>query len=218
MLNVILVDDHPIFRKGLAAILETYSDNIKVVGSFGHGQELLDNLIELPDVIIMDIQMPVMDAFATMDELKKRGCNVPVLILSMVQEEKEIVKMMTKGIRGFLPKDSDPELFISAIEEIQKGGFYIADSISGNLNTAFAHNEKIGAGTNGYKGLIPLTEKEIEFIRLACSELTYKEIAEKLCLSVKTIDGYRASIFEKLDVKSRPGLVLFAVKYGIFEP
>lgn len=219
MLNVILVDDHPIFRKGLAAILETYSDNIKVVGSFGNGKELLDNLNELPDVIIMDIQMPVMDAFATMDELKKRGCNVPILILSMVQEEKEIVKMMTKGIRGFLPKDSDPELFISAIEEIQKGGFYIADSISGILNTAFAQNDKNnGVATNGYKGLIPLTEKEIEFIRLACSELTYKEIAEKLCLSVKTIDGYRASIFEKLDVKSRPGLVLFAVKYGIFEP
>lgn len=218
MLNVILVDDHPIFRKGLAAILETYSDNIKVVGSYGNGQELIDNLTELPDVIIMDIQMPIMDAFATMDVLKSRGCNVPVLIISMVQEEKEIVRMMTRGIRGFLPKDSDPELFISAIEEIKKGGFYIADSISGILNTAFAHNEKNGSPANGYKGLIPLTEKEIDFIRLACSELTYKEIAEKLCLSVKTIDGYRASIFEKLDVKSRPGLVLFAVKYGIFEP
>lgn len=217
MLNVILVDDHPIFRKGLASILETYSDKIKVIGSYGNGKELIENLNNAPDVLIMDIQMPVMDAFDTMDALKEKGLKLPVLILSMVQEERDIVRMMTKGIRGFLPKDSDPDLFIEAVDEIHKGGFYFSDTISGILNMAFGAHEK-ELSKSGYSGAIPLTDKEIDFIQLACSEMTYKEIAEKLCLSVKTIDGYRASIFEKLDVKSRPGLVLFAVKYGIFTP
>lgn len=216
MLNVILVDDHPIFRKGLASILETYSNTIKVVGSFGNGKELLDNLTIYPDVLIMDIQMPIMDAFDTLDQMKERGIKIPVLILSMVQEEKEIVRMLTKGIRGFLPKDSDPDHFVEAVMEISKGGYYYSDTISGILNSAFAQVNSTQS-KNGYIGSLPLTEKEIEFIRLACSELTYKEIAEKLCLSVKTIDGYRANIFEKLDVKSRPGLVLFAVKHGVFE-
>lgn len=218
IIKVILIDDHPIFRTGLASTLEVYSDNVSVCGSYNNGLEFINDLdkIELPDILIMDVRMPVMDGFQTLDQLKSKGIYLPVLILSMTDEDKEIVRMMTKGIRGFLPKDSNPELFIQALKEISKGGFFFSDAISGILNSAFVPNNHSFSSSGSSP--VQLSEKEIEFIQLACSELTYKEIAERLFLSVKTIDGYRASLFEKLGVKSRPGLVLYAVKHGIFTP
>ncbi|MGQ3014127.1 MAG: response regulator [Flavobacteriales bacterium] len=221
MLKVILVDDHPIFRSGLAFILNTFSDNVSIIGEYGNGAEFLDGIASngvLPDLVIMDVQMPVMDAYGVLEEMKKRSIHTPVLIISMVQDEKGIVRMMTKGIRGFLPKDSDPELFVEAIHKITAGGVYFADSISGILEDAFpVAAPKEEPAFNSYTGTVPLSDKEQEFIRLACSEYTYKEIAEILNLSVKTIDGYRGVLFEKLNVKSRPGLVLFAVKNRIIE-
>jgi len=222
MLKIILVDDHPIFRSGLAFILNTFSDNVSIMGEYGNGAEFLAAIeagVELPDLLIMDVQMPVMDAYAVLEEMKKRSIYTPVLIISMVQDEKGIVRMMTKGIRGFLPKDADPEHFVEAIHKITSGGVYFADSISGILEDAFPALMPVNEPVSGssYNGSIPLSDKEQEFIRLACSEYTYKEIAEMLNLSVKTIDGYRGALFEKLNVKSRPGLVLFAVKNRIVE-
>jgi len=210
-IKVVLVDDHQLFRKGIAELINSFS-NYFVLFEAGSGLQL-QQLIKpqnLPDLIIMDVNMPGLDGFGSMEWLRDHFPDIPVLALSMLDEEKTIVKMLKLGVKGYLLKDVHPHELHKAMDTLMQKGFYYSDLVTGKLIHSLHDRDN-----NSNSALSKLTEKESQFLSLCCSELSYKEIAEQMYISPRTVDGYRDKLFEKLDVKSRVGLVLFAIKNGV---
>jgi DNA-binding NarL/FixJ family response regulator len=209
-IKVALVDDHQLFRKGIAELVNSFA-HYYVFFEAGNGEEMQQEITasNLPDIIIMDVNMPVMDGFKTMQWLQDYHPDIPVLALSMLDDEQTIVRMLRLGIKGYLLKDAHPNELHDAMNALIKKGFYYTDFITGRLINSL-HEQP-----NAENSITNLTERETNFLALCCSELSYKEIAEKLFISPRTADGYRDKLFEKLNIKSRTGLVLFAIKNGI---
>lgn len=209
--NLALVDDHKLFRKGLISLIELVSTKYHILFEADNGVDLQQKIDakNLPDIILMDVSMPKMDGFASVEWLKEKYTTVKVLVVSMVEKEETIVKMLKLGVKGYLCKDVEPKELGEALEAVNNKGYYYTDFITGKL----VHSLQNGnAEKQKELEINPINNQEKQFLELACSELTYAEIADKMCLSPKTIDGYRNSLFEKLKVKSRVGLVLFAIK------
>ena len=210
MTSIALVDDHSLLRNGLAGMLKESGYN--VLFEADNGIEFLDKMKTTapPDILLLDINMPQMDGFETAAWMKKNFPETKILALSMYDDEESIIKMLKNGARGYILKDSHPSELKNAIEAVMAKGFYYSEMVTGRLMRTIMDNddkEKNGPGS--------LSEREVEFLKLAASELTYKEIAEQMNLSPRTIDGYRDDLFEKLNIKSRVGLVLYAIKSGI---
>lgn len=220
MIHIAVVDDHKLFRAGLINLVQSLGKEFIIQLQANHGQELLDLLAKisadpykrLPDLIILDVDMPIMDGFETAEHLKAHYPEIKVLVLTMLQDEATLIRMLRLGIKGYLSKDVEPADLKNALLEIHNKGFHYTDAFTGRLIAVLQSD-----GEND-PALEIMNERELTFLKLCCSELTYKAIADEMCLSPKTIDGYRASLFEKLEAKSRVGLVLYAVKNGIFIP
>lgn len=206
-MTIAVADDHQLFRSGLINLIKSFGRGYTVIIEAGNGKELLQKLEAsvLPDLVLIDLNMPVMDGYETAKELHKTYPQLKVLMISMVDDEKTMIKLMKAGIRGYLSKSIEPEELKKALDITFDKGFYYTDFLTGKLIDAYQDKSTT-------KAIPPLTEREKQFLDFACSELTYKEIADQMFLSVKTIDGYRNDLFEKLDVKSRTGLVLYAIK------
>ncbi|MEW7280309.1 response regulator transcription factor [Aquimarina sp. 2201CG1-2-11] len=206
-----LIDDHKLFRKGLISLIEVLNDDYSIIFEANNGIELQEKIDSknLPDIILMDVNMPEMDGFESVIWLHKNFPEVNVLIVSMIGKEETIVRMLKLGVKGYLSKDVEPKELEEALKSIMNKGFYYTDFITGKLVHSFQ------SGVSEFEGALKyheLKEREREFIQYACSELTYSEIADKMFVSPKTIDGYRNALFEKLNVKNRVGLALYAVK------
>ena len=214
MWKIAIVDDHTLLRNGLANLVGSFA-NCEVLLQAGNGRELMSILNErnLPDLVLLDINMPEMDGYETAEWLRNMYPQVRILALSMMDTESAIIRMIKNGARGFVLKDSEPSELTTAIESVLTKGYYYNDLVTGKL--IFSIN-KMGDDEKGTKTLLNLSDKETLFLKLICSDSTYKEIADQMNLSVRTIDGYRDALFEKLKVKSRVGLVLFAIKNNIF--
>ena len=212
--KVALVDDHVLLRKGLANLINDLDYEVNVECS--NGKDFINKIDKnnLPDVVLMDINMPEMDGYDTTLWLKNNLPLVKVLALSMYDNEISIIKMIKNGARGYIIKDSDPLILKTAIDSIISKDFYYSEMVTGRLVHSIREMDE---QDNCNRQLSKLTEKEITFLKLICEELTYKEIADKMRLSPRTVDGYRDELFKKLEVKSRVGLVIFAIKNGIFE-
>lgn len=210
-IKVALVDDHVLLRKGLAGLVTNLGYAVHF--ECGNGQELLDRLAQgdLPDIVLMDINMPVMDGYQTTLYLKKNYPLINVLALSMYDDENSIIRMIKNGAKGYIVKDSDPLILKTAIDTVVTKGFYYSEMVTGRLVHTVQHLDE----DSDTAELLKLNERELQFLKLASTEMTYKEIAEKMFLSARTIDGYRDALFEKLNVKSRVGLVLYAIKNKI---
>jgi two-component system invasion response regulator UvrY len=209
MISIALADDHAILRKGVAELISKF-DNMKVVYEAGDGKELLEKTAtqdKIPDVFILDINMPVMNGYETAHALKKKYPGCKILALSMYDNELSIIKMLRNGANGYVLKDADPSELRNAINEIYQHEFYYSDLVTGRVLKLLQVPET--------KNSNALTEKETSFLVLCCSEYTYREIAEKMDVSPRTVDGYRESLFQKLDIKSRTGLAIYAIKTGI---
>jgi two-component system invasion response regulator UvrY len=167
----------------------------------------------LPDILIMDVSMPGMDGYATAKWLQENHPEVKILVISMIEKEEAIVKMLKLGVKGYLCKDVEPQELGEALRAIASKGFYYTDFVTGKL----VHSLQLGQESTDANGVKQMNEQERKFLHFACSEMTYQEIADKMFLSPKTIDGYRNSLFEKLKVKSRVGLALYAVKHGLVQ-
>lgn len=213
--SIALVDDHILLRNGLANLLRERDYN--VLFEADHGKQLIEKLTShpLPQVVLMDINMPQMNGYETTQWLRKNHSSVKVLALSMLDDETSIIRMFKNGAQGYILKDCDPQELETAISSLIEKGFYHSEAISGKLihaiNTlnekAVPEQDSIASGS--------LNEKEREFLKWACTELSYKEIAEKMGLSPRTVDTYRDQLQEKLECKGRIGLALWAIKNGI---
>lgn len=207
-----LVDDHTLFRKGIATLIQmACARPVEIVFEAGSGLELSTEIKRNvpPDIIIMDINMPDMNGFDSVRWLKEHYPAVPILVLTMMDKEAYIIRMLKLGVKGYLSKDVEPKELGEAINAVTDHGYYYTDFITGKLINSLQQYDEQG------RSLVTLNEREIEFLRLACSEYTYQEIASFMHLSPKTVDGYRKALFEKLSVKNRVGLALYAVKQEI---
>lgn len=213
-IKVALVDDHVLLRKGLASLIS--SQGYQVHFECDNGKQLISNLNkdDLPDIILMDINMPKMDGFETTLWLKENYPLVNVLALSMYDDENAIIRMLRNGAKGYVSKEIEPMELSTAINAVVTKGFYYSETVTGKLIHSIRETREDGHG-NKKKQQSNLSDKEIEFLKLVCTEKTYKEIADEMNLSARTIDGYRDQLFEKLNIKSRVGLVLYAIKNGL---
>ncbi len=211
-IDVCLVDDHTLLRKGMVEVIDGFQ-GYQVIGEYNNGKELVARIksVEIPDIVLLDINMPEMDGYETASWLHQQYPQVRVIALSMYDDEKSVIRMIKAGARGYVLKDADPGELRKALDDVMSKGYYYSDLVSGVLIHSL-HSESEAS----QKSVI-INEREIEFIKLACTELTYKEIADRMCLAPRTIDGYREALFEKLNVKSRVGLVMYAIRNGILK-
>lgn len=209
MINIALADDHAILRRGVAEILTKF-DDMAVIIEAGHGKELIAKLHAatiLPDVCIVDINMPEMNGYDTAAEIRKHWPDVKILALSMYDTELNVIKMLRNGASGYVLKDSDPEELRIAIQKVVKDGIYHSCLVTGRM-IHILHSPDARMD-------VEINERELTFLGLCCSELTYKEIADKMYLSPRTIDGYRENLFKKLGATTRTGLAMYAIKAGV---
>jgi DNA-binding NarL/FixJ family response regulator len=208
-IKIAVVDDHQLFRRGLIGLVKSLNDSIDVIFEAENGQDLIKQLEnETPHLILLDISMPVMNGFETAKYLQKNYPDIKFLVLSMNEDEESLVKMLNFGAKGFVGKDIEPNELLLAISKILHGGFYYSDKMTEHLINSLQPKQKDDL-------IDALSDRELEFLKYACSEKTYREIADQMYVSPKTIEGYRDSVYSKLNIKSRVGLCMFAIKAGI---
>lgn len=213
MKSVVLVDDHVLLRNGLANLIESFGD-YDVLFEADNGKDFMEKLQleKLPEIVLLDINMPEMDGYETAVWLRDNYPGTRILALSMYDNEHSIIRMFKAGAKGYILKDCDPVELKNALDALVTKGFYYSEMVTGKLIHTINELDKKGSDI---KNIIELNDKEVTFLKLACTELPYKEIAEKMFLSPRTIDGYRDDLFEKLKVKTRVGLVMYAIKNGV---
>lgn len=209
-IKLALADDHTLFRKGVEELIEDF-ENMEVVISVANGKELLDKLSSakvLPDVCLLDINMPVLNGFETAKKIKESWPDMKILAVSVYDSEFNVISMLRAGAGGYILKDAQPVALRKAIEGLQENGFYHSELVTGKiLHQLISQPKEVSSAQ--------LNENEIQFLKLCCTEMTYREIADVMGISHRTIDGYRDQLFSKLDIKSRTGLVMYALKTGI---
>lgn len=214
MANIVLTDDHILLRNGLASLVKNLGHDVLFEADNGLELTKKINPALLPDIVLLDINMPEMDGFATAQWIKTNYPDIKVLALSMYDNENTIIRMLKCGAKGYILKDSEPAELKAAIEALMSKGYYYSDLVSGKLIHAINKMEDEGSDVHTMNNL---SEREIDFLKYTCTELTYKEIADKMCVSPRTIDGYRDNLFEKLQLKTRVGLVMYSIKNGIVQ-
>lgn len=218
-ISIALVDDHNLFRKGLIKLINLGDTQKKYQISFEaeNGIDLKTKLgnVSLPDIILLDINMPDMDGYETVEWLRRSYPDVRILVVSMIETEESILRMLRMGVKGYLSKDIEVEDMHRALDAISSNGLYYSDLVSRVIAQNISRTEQKEVQTS--TSTTQLNELELELVKLACTEMTYQEIADKMNLSPKTIDGYRDNLFRKLKVKSRVSLAMYAVKNKIVE-
>tara|TARA_A100000171_G_C2140273_1_gene154760 strand:- start:5642 stop:6277 length:636 start_codon:yes stop_codon:yes gene_type:complete len=208
--SIVVVDDHTLLLQAIGGMVKDFKE-FEVNYLCKNGQELLDKLknpANIPDIVLMDINMPVLDGIETTEILSREYPQIKVLALSVEENEDTILKMLRAGAKGYLMKDTKRSILKEALLQVVEKGYYHTNTVSKLLVNSLSNQTDD----------ICLKEREKEFLQHACTEMTYKEIADKMFLSPKTVEGYRDSIYEKLNIRNRIGLVLFAIRNGLFKP
>ena len=214
MATIVLTDDHVLLRNGLASLVKSLGHT--VLFEADNGKDFINKCTAetAPDIVLMDINMPEMDGFEATLWLKQNHPKIKVLALSMYDNESSIIRMMKCGAKGYILKDSEPAELKEAIESLVNRGYYYSELVNSKIMQAFNNFDD---DNSNIKNLVQISEKETEFLKLICTELTYKEIADILKISPRTVDNYRDSLFEKLHLKTRVGLAMFAARNGIVQ-
>ena len=220
--NLGIVDDHNLFRKGLIKLINMGDENKKynILFEAESGLDLKEKLHEkgLPDILLMDIDMPDMNGYEAVEWLQRVHPSVNVLIISMFETEEAVLRMLRLRVKGYLSKDIEVEDMHMALESVLHNGYYYSDFASNIFSQTFTPpGTDVQVNTTRPEPKDFLSQKERDFLQFVCSDLTYQQIADKMFLSAKTIDGYREALFQKCKVKSRVALALYAVKHGIVE-
>ncbi|MCF8366159.1 MAG: response regulator transcription factor [Bacteroidales bacterium] len=215
-IKILVVDDHKIIRDGIMALLQRVTE-FDIVGEAENGQIALTLVGRInPDIVIMDINMPIMDGIEATKQITEKHPDVKVLVLTMTNEQEHIKNMIDAGARGYILKNSGEEELVSAITTILDGGNYfsdeVKDAIMQNMVQRKTKNEKISGEP------IPLTRREKDVLNLIVHEFTNYEIADKLFISVRTVDAHRRNLLEKTGARNTAGLVKFAIGNQLFTP
>jgi DNA-binding NarL/FixJ family response regulator len=206
--NLAIVDDHILIAKAISSIINEQS-NYKVLYEVTNGRMLQEKFAQsknIPDVVLLDISMPIMDGYETAKWLKENHPEVLILTLSMQDDDQSLIRMIKSGAKGYLLKNVEPKELIHALNKLIEQGFYYPEWATSKVFLSLGEDYK------PKKEELNFSEREIEFLKHSCSELTYKQIAELMFVSPRTVEGYRDALFLKLGLKSRVGLALFAVK------
>jgi len=211
-INVALADDHILLRSALASLIDSFGD-CKVIHQSNNGKELIDWFDNglVPEVAILDLNMPEMDGYEAARVIQKKFPTVNVLMLTMYDSELSLIRLLQAGVKGFLKKDIHPSELKFAIHSVMNAGYYYSNHTAGKLANLFRSTDE----KKNFLQNMMLSEQELQFLKLACSDLTYKEIAQKMSLNPRSVDNLRDQLFIKLDVKSRVGLAMVAIKNGI---
>lgn len=206
--SVAIIEDHKLLSQAIAGIVDLFL-NFEVSLVCSNGLELMKalNTNTIPNIVLMDVNMPIMNGIETTQWLTQNYPQCKVIALTVEEDELTVLKMIKAGAKGYLLKDVDKKTLENALETTIKTGFYHSELVN---------NALISSVTGKHQEGNHLKDTEIQFLKLLCSELTYKEIAYKMNLSPKTIDGYRDNLFVKLNVKNRIGLVIYAIKNKIY--
>lgn len=211
--QIVIIDDHTMFRKGLMKLVNLFP-NYSVLFDASNGKDFIAQLNpkHLPDIVLMDITMPEMDGFETSEWLHNNYPEIKILALSTMDSETAIIKMIKSGAKGYVLKDAEPDELKLAFDEVIREGYFYNELITRKVLKAVSSL----VDTNHPVSLfMKLTDRETEFLKYACTEMSYKEIADKMFVSVRTIEGYRDNLCQKLDLKSRVGLAMYAIKNQI---
>ena len=211
-ITVALADDHVLLRSALASLIDSFGD-CRVIHQANNGGELINFLKEglIPDVVVLDLNMPQVDGFEAARYIQKNYPGVNVLMLTMYDSELSLIRLLQAGVKGFLKKDIHPAELKFAIHSVMNAGYYYSNHTTGKLANLFRSSDE----KRNFLQNVMLTDQELEFLKLACSEFTYKEVAQKMSLNPRSVDNLRDQLFSKLDVKSRVGLAMVAIKSGI---
>ena len=212
LIKVALADDHILLRNALASLVDRF-ENCKVVMQVSNGKELAVEISKsnLPDVVLLDLNMPGMDGFETATWLRDNYSSVNVLMLTMYDSELTLIRLLQAGVKGFLKKDIHPNELQYAIQSVMENGYYYSHNATGKLLNLFRNRSEATSTLNKTM----LTEIDIRFLQLSCSEMTYKEIAQEMKLNPRGVDNLRDNLFTKLEVKSRVGLAMYAIRHGL---
>ena len=213
-IQVVMADDHEIFRDGFKFTISK-SPGIKLVGEAGNGRELIEMVrLHSPHVVITDIKMPIMDGIEAARAISKQWPHIGIIGLSMFDEEDLIIDMLEAGAKGYLVKNADKAEVIEAIQTVYMQQNFYCRQTSGKMAHIIGRKFK----AEDKKEKIEFNEKELEIIKLICEELTNKEISDRVFLSVRTVEGYRQKILDKMNVKNSVGLVVYAIQHGLYSP
>ena len=214
MITIAIAEDQVLMRKAIIEMIERFG-GFQVIAEGSNGIELIDSIQQAgpTDSVILDLRMPYMNGSKTAAWLRENHPGTKMLLLTSFDSEMVMIYMLMAGVRGFIRKDCSPDDLKEALMHLmEKDTYYFGDSRERLINL-FHHLDSNSASLS--KAI--LTEREIEFIKLACSEDTYKQIAEKMYLAVRTVDGIREDIFKKLQINSRSQLIMYALMEGVID-
>ncbi len=217
-INIGIVDDHAVIRQALTTLINN-SGNYAVCLDAGNGrllQQKLDEQETLPEILLLDIAMPEMDGYETMRWLKMSHPEIKVLIMSISDSQETLLQMVKLGVNGFILKESDLEEILLAFKTIQQHGYYFTSKLQGYMTSLIKKGPVLQPLISDNR-IDTLNPQERKFLELLCTELTYNEICSLMHISYHTLDNYRDAIYKKLNVKSRTGSVLYAVKSGLIQ-
>jgi DNA-binding NarL/FixJ family response regulator len=211
-IKIIIADDYKIFRDGLKVSL-SQDEDFEIIAEADNGEDLVTSIEKSkPDVIIMDLKMPIMDGMEATQIIRKKYSDIKILVVSMYDDDKFIIHLMEIGANGYLLKNADPAEILKAIHSVFENGYYFNDIVNkallkklvlkGNIKPSFNQN-------------VELTERELEVLKLVCEEKTATEIGKEIFLSPRSVEGIRQRLIEKIGVRNTAGLVMFAVKNNI---
>ena len=209
-IKIALADDHILLRSALSDLINTFED-CSVILQCNNGKELTQRIKKdnLPNIILLDLNMPEMDGFESSVWLKKYYPNIHILMLTMYDSESTMIRLLQAGVKGFLKKDVHPSELKFAIQSVSQNGYYYSNSTTGKLVNLFRNANELIIEKN------ILNEQDIKFLKLASTDMTYKEISLQMQLNPRAVDNLRDHLFEKLDVKSRVGLAMCAIRQGL---
>jgi DNA-binding NarL/FixJ family response regulator len=212
-IKLAVVDDHQLFRKGIILLLNNFP-GIQVAIEAEHGADLMEQLEKTtPDVILLDMKMPVMNGIEATELVKARYPDIKIIALTMYNDESMIVQLIGKGASGFLLKNQEIDTVVEAIYGVMDIGFYFNDTISKAILSGLIKEQKIHPR---FKSTM-LSETDVEIISLICAEYTNKQIADELNMKIKTVDRYRERILTKTGAKNTAGIVMYAVKNNLLD-
>ena len=209
--KVVIADDHALVCSAFTTMVHNFN-NFEMLYEVHNGKQLLEKLrfvVNIPDLILLDINMPEMNGFDTLKELQERNPDIKVIGLSMNDEEESYMKFIRLGGNGFVSKVASKDTLHAAMNSVIEKGYYYTEEMTNSLFREMKAPKK--------SNIVLISDREKELLKWIGSDLTYQEIAEKMFLSPKTIDGYRNSLFQKLDLKSRTSLAIYAVKHGCYK-